>query len=103
MNGAEALIATLVRNGVELCLANPGTSEMQLVAAVDKVPGMRPVLALYEPSVLSVDSWEPLSDTYAQLIAPEGKAVSDIEVSVAMQALAHMLAHPLSKQRLFLN
>ena len=63
----------------------------------------KPVLALYEPSVLSVDSWEPLSDTYAQLIAPKGKAVSDIEVSVAMQALAHMLAHPLSKQRVFLN
>lgn len=48
MNGAEALIDTLVRSGVELCLANPGTSEMQLVSAIDKVPGMRPVLALFE-------------------------------------------------------
>ena len=61
MNGAEALIATLVRNGVELCLANPGTSEMQLVAAVDKVPGMRPVLALYEGVVTGA------ADGYARI------------------------------------
>jgi ADP-heptose:LPS heptosyltransferase len=63
----------------------------------------KPVIALYEPSVLSIDSWEPLSDTYCQLIAPTGKAVSDIAASEVMKALAHMLAHTQSRERVFLN
>jgi len=48
MNGADALIATLVKNGVDVCFTNPGTSEMQFVTAIDKVEGMRAVLALFE-------------------------------------------------------
>ena len=48
MLGAEVLLRTLVANGVGLCLANPGTSEMQFVAALDRVPGMRGVLCLFE-------------------------------------------------------
>ncbi len=48
MVGAEVLLRTLVANGVCLCLANPGTSEMQFVSALDRVPGMRGVLCLFE-------------------------------------------------------
>lgn len=48
MNGATALIETLAECGVELCIANPGTSEMHLVQALDAVPRMRSVLALFE-------------------------------------------------------
>ena len=48
MNGAESLVRTLVDSGVDTCFANPGTSEMHFVAALDKVPGIRPVLALFE-------------------------------------------------------
>ena len=48
MNGAEALVRTSVAAGVEICFANPGTTEMQLVAALDSVPGMRAVLGLFE-------------------------------------------------------
>ncbi|MCR5873305.1 hypothetical protein LRS10_03325 [Phenylobacterium sp. J426] len=48
MNGADALISTLVANEVTACFANPGTSEMQFVAALDGVPAMRPVLCLFE-------------------------------------------------------
>lgn len=48
MNGAQALIRTLQHCGVELCLANPGTSEMHLVEGLDKTPEMRSVLALFE-------------------------------------------------------
>jgi acetolactate synthase I/II/III large subunit len=48
MNGAHALIHTLVANGVDVCFANPGTSEMQFVAALDAVPEMRAVLTLFE-------------------------------------------------------
>jgi acetolactate synthase-1/2/3 large subunit len=48
MNGADALISTFVANGVDACFANPGTSEMQFVAALDRNPQMRPVLCLFE-------------------------------------------------------
>ena len=48
MNGAQALLTTLVGNGVEVCFANPGTSEMHFVAALDAVPQMRGVLTLFE-------------------------------------------------------
>ncbi|WP_328363366.1 acetolactate synthase large subunit [Mycobacterium sp. NBC_00419] len=48
MNGAQALITTLVSDGVRICFANPGTSEMHFVAALDTVPQMRGVLTLFE-------------------------------------------------------
>lgn len=48
MNGAQALIRTLAVCGVEVCFANPGTSEMHLVAAFDTVPQVRGVLCLSE-------------------------------------------------------
>jgi len=48
MNGAESLVATLAANGVELCFANPGTSEMHFVAALDRIAGPRCVLGLFE-------------------------------------------------------
>lgn len=48
MTAAEALLRTAAAAGVELCLANPGTSEMPLVAALDRVPQVRAVLALFE-------------------------------------------------------
>ena len=51
MNGAESLVRTLVGAGVEVCFANPGTSEMHFVAALDKVDGMRAVLGLFEGAV----------------------------------------------------
>ena len=48
MNGARTLLTTLVANGVDVCFANPGTSEMHFVAALDAVPQMRAVLTLFE-------------------------------------------------------
>jgi acetolactate synthase I/II/III large subunit len=48
MNGAECLLRTLLANEADLCLMNPGTSEMQFVAALDRVPAMRGVLGLFE-------------------------------------------------------
>ena len=48
MNGAEGLLKVLVANDIKLCFANPGTSEMHIVAALEKVPEMRSVLALFE-------------------------------------------------------
>jgi len=48
VNGAQALIRTLVDCGVDVCFGNPGTSEMHFVAALDQVPEMRAVLGLHE-------------------------------------------------------
>ena len=48
MNGAHALIRTLVDSRVDVCFMNPGTSEMHFVHALDEVPEMRSVLALFE-------------------------------------------------------
>jgi acetolactate synthase-1/2/3 large subunit len=51
MNGAQSLVRTLAACGVDTCFANPGTSEMHFVAALDSEPGVRPILALFEGAV----------------------------------------------------
>jgi acetolactate synthase-1/2/3 large subunit len=48
MTGAEILIKTAVKAGVEVCFTNPGTTEMPLVCAFDSVPGIIPYLGLFE-------------------------------------------------------
>ena len=48
MNGAESLVRSLIAGGVETCFANPGTSEIHLVSALDRLPEMRCVLGLFE-------------------------------------------------------
>jgi acetolactate synthase-1/2/3 large subunit len=62
MNGAESLLATLTRNGVDVCFANPGTSEMHFVAALDRVGDMRCVLGLFEGVVTGA------ADGYARML-----------------------------------
>ncbi len=61
MNGAESLVHTLLKSGVDTCFANPGTSEMHYVAALDRVPGMRCVLGLFEGVVTGA------ADGYARM------------------------------------
>jgi len=48
MNGAESLVRTLLQGGITTCFANPGTSEMHFVAALDQIAGMHCVLGLQE-------------------------------------------------------
>jgi len=48
MNGAESVVRTLVGAGVKVCFANPGTSEIHVVASLDQQSGLRPVLCLFE-------------------------------------------------------
>lgn len=48
MKGAELLLRAAVNAGVEVCFANAGTTELPLVAAFDSVPGIHPVMALFE-------------------------------------------------------
>ena len=61
MNGAQALIRTLVDSGVDVCFTNPGTSEMHFVAALDAVPEMHGVLGLFEGVVTGA------ADGYARM------------------------------------
>ena len=63
MNGAEALVHTLADSGIELCLGNPGTSEMHFVAALDREPRLRGVLCLFEGVVAGA------ADGYARMAA----------------------------------
>ena len=51
MNGAETLVQTLLASGIRVCFANPGTSEMHFVAALDRHPDMRCILSLFEGGV----------------------------------------------------
>ena len=48
MNGAECVIKAAKDSGIEVCFANPGTTELPLVVALDAVGGIRPVLCLFE-------------------------------------------------------
>lgn len=61
MNGAESLIRTLIAGGVETCFTNPGTSEMHIVGALDRVAEMRCVLGLFEGVVTGA------ADGYARM------------------------------------
>ncbi|MGL4320987.1 MAG: thiamine pyrophosphate-binding protein, partial [Paracoccaceae bacterium] len=51
MNGATSLVKTLLSSGIRVCFANPGTSEMHFVAALDAHPDMRCILCLFEGGV----------------------------------------------------
>ena len=63
MNGAESLVKTLVKSGVDVCFTNPGTSEMHFVAALDHVEGMRCVLGLFEGVVTGMaDGYGRMAD-----------------------------------------
>ncbi len=63
MNGAESLVLTLAENAVEVCFTNPGTSEMHFVSALDKVPGVRCVLGLFEGVVTgAADGYYRIAD-----------------------------------------
>jgi len=48
MNGAEALIKTAIDCGIEICFANPGTTELPIVEAFDRIAGIKTVLGLFE-------------------------------------------------------
>lgn len=78
MNGAEALIQTLADCGVEVCFANPGTSEMQLVAAIDRQSGMRAVLGLFEGVVTgAADGYGRMADKPAATLLHLGPGLAN--------------------------
>ena len=78
MNGAEKLLETLVASGVEVCFSNPGTSEMQLVAAIGNSDGMRAVLCLFEGVVSgAADGYARMADKPALTLLHVGSGFSN--------------------------
>ncbi len=78
MNGAQALIATLVDSGVSVCFANPGTSEMHFVAALDSVPQMRGVLTLFEGVATgAADGYARITDDPAAVLLHLGPGLGN--------------------------
>lgn len=78
MNGARSLIRTLVDAGVDTCFANPGTSEMHFVAALDEVAGMRAVLGLFEGVVTgAADGYARMADRPAATLVHLGPGLSN--------------------------
>ena len=69
MNGATSLVKTLASAGVEVCFANPGTSEMHFVAALDQVGDIRCVLGLFEGVVTgAADGYARMADKPASTL-----------------------------------
>jgi acetolactate synthase-1/2/3 large subunit len=78
VNGAQALINTLVDGGVDVCFANPGTSEMHFVAALDDVAQMRGVLALFEGVATgAADGYARMADRPAAVLLHLGPGLGN--------------------------
>lgn len=78
MRGADLLMRSLAQAGVELCLANPGTSEMHLVKALDAAPGMRAVLTLHEGVASgAADGWGRMTGRPASTLLHLGPGLAN--------------------------
>lgn len=78
MKGARALITALIDGGVDVCFANPGTSEMHFVAALDSVPSMRGVLTLFEGVATgAADGYARIADRPAAVLLHLGPGLGN--------------------------
>ncbi|RDV00413.1 acetolactate synthase large subunit [Trinickia dinghuensis] len=78
MNGAESLVATLVDQGVDICFANPGTSEMHFLAALGGNPKMRSVLCLFEGVATgAADGWYRMKEKPASTLLHLGPGLAN--------------------------
>jgi acetolactate synthase-1/2/3 large subunit len=77
MNGAESLVTTLVDQGVDICFANPGTSEMHFLSALDN-PRMKSVLCLFEGVCTgAADGWYRMKDRPASTLLHLGPGLAN--------------------------
>ena len=78
MNGAASLVKALINGGVEVCFANPGTSEMHFVAALDQIPGLRCVLGLHETVVTgAADGYARMTEKPAATLLHTGPGLAN--------------------------
>lgn len=77
VNGAESLVETLTGQGVEVCFANPGTSEMHFLAALEN-PRIKPVLCLFEGVCTgAADGWYRMKDKPAATLLHLGPGLAN--------------------------
>ena len=90
MNGAESLARTLVACGVDTCFANPGTSEMHFVSALDRVAGLRCVLGLAETVVAGcADGYARMADKPAATLFHCGPGLGNAIANLHNAKRAH--------------
>lgn len=78
MNGSEAIVNTLLDHDVDVCFANPGTSEMHFVAALDSLPRMRCILGLFEGVATgAADGYYRMADRPAATLLHLGPGVGN--------------------------
>jgi acetolactate synthase-1/2/3 large subunit len=78
MNGADVLCDTLLAGGIDTCFANPGTSEMHFVAALDRKPQMRCVLGMFEGVVTgAADGYARMADKPAATLLHLGPGLAN--------------------------
>jgi acetolactate synthase-1/2/3 large subunit len=76
--GAHVVIDRLIAGGVEVCFANPGTSEMHFVAALDSAPQLRAVLCLFEGVVTgAADGYARIADKPAATLLHLGPGMAN--------------------------
>jgi acetolactate synthase-1/2/3 large subunit len=77
LNGAESLLETLANEGIEICFANPGTSEMHFLAALEN-PRVRSVLCLFEGVATgAADGWYRMKDQPASTLLHLGPGLAN--------------------------
>jgi len=78
MNGADLLCETLLANEIDVCFANPGTSEMHFVAALDRQPKIRCILGLFEGVVTgAADGYARMADKPAATLLHLGPGLAN--------------------------
>ena len=94
MNGAESLVRTMVRGGVDVCFTNPGTSEMHFVAALDKVDGMNCFLCLFEGVASgAADGYARMTNTPASTLLHLGPGLGNAVANLHNAKKANSSAH----------
>lgn len=88
--GAQSMVRTLVAAGVDVCFANPGTSEMHFMDALDTVPGVRGVLGLFEGVVTgAADGYARMADRPAATLLHLGPGLANAAANIHNARRAH--------------
>jgi acetolactate synthase I/II/III large subunit len=91
MNGAQSLLKVLVEAGIEICFANPGTSEMHLVLAIGNTDAVRPILCLFEGVATgAADGYGRMSDKPAITLLHMGPGFSNGMANLHNAKKAHV-------------
>ena len=100
MNGAESLVRTLVAGGIEVCFANPGTSEIHIVGALDRVAEIRCVLGLFEGVVTgAADGYARMADKPASTLLHLGPGLANGLANLHNASRAHEIGRASCRER----